>query len=136
MTAYVDAKRQARHTATSTRRNIQSREKRGLLWLLKLDPPAETEHRELAEKLGSFLASKDASLLHEIYHDDAQIWHNYDDKNMTVQEIVELVESVFSSFSELASENIWRSVTDKGFVQQHDIVGTHVNGGSLNVLAL
>jgi ketosteroid isomerase-like protein len=90
------------------------------------------EHAELASKLGAFLAARDAALLREIYHDDAEIWHNHDNKSMTVQEVAELVEVVFSSFSELASTNIRVCGTEKGFVQQQDVVGTHINGGSLN----
>lgn len=90
------------------------------------------EHAELAEKLGSFLSRKDPALLGEIYHDDAEIWHNHDNKSMTVQEVAGLVEVVFASFSELASKNVRLWATDTGFVQQQDVVGTHISGSSLN----
>jgi ketosteroid isomerase-like protein len=90
------------------------------------------EHADIANKLGAFLSKKDATLLGEIYHQDAEIWHNHDNKSMTVQEVAELVGVVFSSFSELASTNIRLSATETGFVLQQDVVGTHVDGGSVN----
>lgn len=89
------------------------------------------QHAELANKLGSFLSTKDASLLREIYHDDAEIWHNYDQKALTVLEVAELVATVFGSFRELASTNVRLLGTDTGFVQQQDVVATHVDGRSL-----
>lgn len=93
------------------------------------------EHLELAEKMSSFAADKNIAVVREIYHDNAEIWHNYDNKNLTVQEVVELVEVIFSSFSELAFKNIRRFALKNGFMQQHEIVGTHINGKSLNVPA-
>jgi ketosteroid isomerase-like protein len=98
----------------------------------QVNQSANTEYLKIAEKWSSILPNKDMTVLREIYHENAETWHNYDRKNMTMQELAALVEVVFSSFSKLAIKNIRRSAIEKGFVQQHDIVGTHINGQSLN----
>lgn len=94
-----------------------------------------SEYQEIAEKWSSLLPNKDAEIISEIYHEDAETWHNYDRKNMSMEEISELVQVIFRSFENIGFTNIKRSITETGFVQQHDIVGTHVNGATLNVAA-
>lgn len=96
---------------------------------------ANAEYQEVAEKWCSLLANKDSAILREIYHENAETWHNYDRKNMTMQEITELVGVIFSTFKEMSFQNIQRSFIENGFVQRHDIVGTHVNGAPLNIAA-
>jgi ketosteroid isomerase-like protein len=94
--------------------------------------PVSTENLEIAEKVGTAFANKDISALFEAYHDNAEIWHNYDDKTLTVQEAMERVEGVSNSFKEMAFTNVRRFATENGYVQQHDYTFTHVNGESLS----
>ncbi len=90
------------------------------------------ENLEIAEKASTAFSNKDASAIFEVYHDTAEIWHNYDNKTLTVQEAKERVESVSNSFKEMAFTNVRRFATEKGYVQQHDYAFTHVNGESLS----
>jgi limonene-1,2-epoxide hydrolase len=90
---------------------------------------SEEAHLAVAEKLTSLFAMKVASEVAQIYADDAEIWHNFDNVTQTKAENMALLTIVFQAFSDLKFANIKRFATDFGFVQQHDMTGTHVGGG-------
>lgn len=85
----------------------------------------------LAEEVGAAFARQDFSALFSAYHHDAQVWHNYDDTDLTVQEAKSRVEGVSASFAEMVFTNVRRMGTEQGYVQQHDYSFTHVNGESV-----
>ena len=101
----------------------------------QVNQSVNAEYQEVAEKWCSILTKRDAAILSEIFYEDAEVWHSYDQKTMTMQEITEAVDVVFSAFKEMGLKNIQRSFIENGFVQRHNIVGTHVNGAPLNVAA-
>ena len=91
-----------------------------------------TEHLAIAEKLSSAYVNKDIAALREIYHENAEIWYNFDDLSQPLEENFKRLDVFLGAFNEMAFKNIRRFATEKGFVQQHDLAGTHMNGESLN----
>jgi ketosteroid isomerase-like protein len=91
------------------------------------------EHLEIAEKVSSAFSNKDILALRELYHDDAEVWHNYDGESLAMQDALDRVATVFNSFDEVGVKNVRRHSIDGGYVQQHDYVFTDANGDSLSI---
>jgi uncharacterized protein len=91
------------------------------------------EHLEIADKVGVAFSNKDIAALRELYHDNAEIWHNYDGKSLPMSEALERAAVVFSSFDEVGLKNVRRHSIEKGFVQQHDYVFIDGDGEPLSI---
>jgi ketosteroid isomerase-like protein len=91
------------------------------------------EYFEIAEKVSTAFSNKDIAALRELYHDNAVVWHNYDGENLAMEEALERVAAVFSSFDEVGVKNVRHHSIEGGYVQQHDYVFTHINGESLTI---
>jgi len=86
------------------------------------------DHLEIAEKLCTALITGDIPALREIFHEDAKIWHNFDDITLTVEQYADRLGPFLGAFHEIDFKNSRRFATDTGFVQEHELAGTHVSG--------
>jgi ketosteroid isomerase-like protein len=93
----------------------------------------DDEHLEIAEKVGVAFSNKDVVALRKLYHDDAEIWHNYDGKSLPMTEALERAAVVFTSFDEVSLMNVRRHSIENGFVQQHDYVFANNGGEPLSI---
>ena len=92
----------------------------------------QADHLEVAEKLSLAYTNRDITALREVYHEGAEIWHNFDDLSQGLEENFVRLKAFLDVFSNMTFKNIRRFATEKGFVQQHDLAGTHINGEPLN----
>ncbi len=95
----------------------------------------ETEMNELADRLLSAIVAADIDGLRAVYAPDAEIWHNFDERNQTVDENVLTLDDLHSRASGLAYTEIRRFLAPDGFVQQHVLVG-QARGGPLRMPAI
>jgi len=95
----------------------------------------ETEMHELAERLLSAIVAGDTDGVRAVYAPDAEIWHNFDEQNQTVDENVLTMDDLHRRASGLAYTEIRRFLAPGGFVQQHVLVG-EAKGGPLHLPAI
>lgn len=84
----------------------------------------DAELLEIAEKVSSAFSNKDIASLGEPYHDNAEVWHNYDGKSLSIQQAFERVVGVFNAFDQVGLRNVRLQQIETGYVQQHDYVFT------------
>lgn len=95
----------------------------------------ETEMNELADRLVSAIMAGDTDGVRAVYAPDAEIWHNFDERNQTVDENLLTLADLHSRASGLAYTEIRRFLAPDGFVQQHVLVG-EAKGGPLHLPAI
>ena len=95
----------------------------------------ETEMHELADRLLGAITSGDTEGVRAVYAPDAEIWHNFDQRNQTVDENVASMDDLHRRASGLAYTEIRRFLAPDGFVQQHVLVG-EARGGPLHMPAM
>ena len=95
----------------------------------------ETEMHELADRLLDAITSGDTEGVRAVYAPDAEIWHNFDEQNQTVDENVASMDDLHRRASGLAYTEIRRFLAPGGFVQQHVLVG-EAKGGPLHMPAM
>jgi ketosteroid isomerase-like protein len=84
-----------------------------------------------AERLFSSVEKGDVDTLREIFAPDAWIWHNSDNKKMTVEHSIKSIRAIQKSASEYRYTEIRRLPTPEGFVQQHVLLITLKTGQSI-----
>jgi ketosteroid isomerase-like protein len=86
---------------------------------------ALTEHEmnELADRLLAAIGAADEAALREVYSPDAGIWHNFDQKDQTVDENLLTLHDLHRRLDGLAYTEIRRFLAPGGFVQQHVLTG-------------
>lgn len=95
----------------------------------------ETEMHELGDRLVGAIAAGDSDAVRAIYAADAEIWHNFDQRNQSVDENVASMADLLQRASGLAYTEIRRFLAPGGFVQQHVLVG-QAKGGPLQLPAM
>ena len=95
----------------------------------------ETEMHELADRLLGAITSGDTEGVRAVYAPDAEIWHNFDQRNQTVDENVASMDDLHRRASGLAYTEVRRFLAPDGFVQQHVLVG-EARGGPLHMPAM
>jgi ketosteroid isomerase-like protein len=95
----------------------------------------ETEMHDLGDRLVAAIAAGDESAVRAIYSPDATIWHNFDQRDQTVEENLATLSDLHRRASNLRYTEIRRTVTDDGFVQQHVLTGD-ARGGALSMPAM
>ncbi len=82
----------------------------------------------LAERLFEAIERGDVGAVRDLYSTNAVIWHNTDGIEQTAEQNLATLAWVVENLAERRYEDIRRSVTDRGFVQQHMMRWTKVDG--------
>lgn len=90
-----------------------------------------TDWLEIAERHSAAIMSRDAPAFETLYHDDLIVWHSYDRGEQGKAENIDHLRMFFGMAREIRYENIRRTGTDKGYVQQHDFHATLADGTEL-----
>ena len=99
---------------------------------------AELTHAEMddiADRLVGAIAAGDAEGVRAIYAPDAQIWHNFDQVDQTVDQNLATLVDLHARATGLAYTELRRFLAPGGFVQQHVLVG-QAKGGALRLPAM
>jgi len=99
------------------------------------EPLTETEMNDLADRLLAGILAADESLVRAVYAPDAKIWHNFDQRDQTVDENVASLHDLHRRATGLQYTQIRRFLAPEGFVQQHVLVGS-AKGGALEMPAM
>ena len=95
----------------------------------------ETDMNDLGDRLVAAIAAGDVDGVRAIYAPDATIWHNFDQRDQTVDENLATLADLHRRASDLQYTEIRRIVTEDGFVQQHVLTGV-ARGGALAMPAM
>lgn len=90
---------------------------------------------EIADRLFNAITAGDIDAVAELYHPDIVVWHNSDGMDQTAQDHLIILRWVSRNIGELRYEDIRRSETPAGFVQQHVMRGIAPNGTPIEVPA-
>ena len=85
-------------------------------------------HEVIAQRLFEAIEAGDVAAVEGLYAADAVIWHNTDGIEQTVAQNLATLAWVVKNVAERRYEDVSRSVTDRGFVQQHMIRWTKADG--------
>jgi ketosteroid isomerase-like protein len=83
----------------------------------------EDEMNELADRLLAAIGVADEAALREVYSPNARIWHNFDQKDQTVEENLATLQDMHRRLDGLAYTQVRRFLAPGGFVQQHVLTG-------------
>jgi limonene-1,2-epoxide hydrolase len=89
----------------------------------------------VADAFTAAIKARSEAALSAVYADDAVIWNNATQADMTKAENVAVLGQVFRISSELEYVDIRRHLIDGGFVQMHKLVGTFKDGVRMPDLA-
>ena len=95
----------------------------------------EAEMHDVADRLVAAIAAGDADAVRRVYAPDATIWHNFDEREQTVDENLATLSDLHQRARGLEYTEITRFLAPGGFVQQHVLVG-HAKGGPLRLPAM
>jgi ketosteroid isomerase-like protein len=90
---------------------------------------------ELCERFFAAAAAGDVEAVRGIYAPDAVIWHNNDGREQTVEQNLGVLAWATSRIEGFRYEDVRRTVTDSGFIEQHVLRGRAPNGVELRVPA-
>ena len=86
------------------------------------------DHFTVADAFNAAIKARSEAALAAVYADDAVIWNNATQADMTKADNVAVLGSVFRIASELEYVDVRRELIDGGFVQMHKLVGTFNDG--------
>jgi ketosteroid isomerase-like protein len=95
----------------------------------------ESQMHDIADRLIGAIAGAHADAVRAVYAPDATIWHNFDERDQTVDENLATLVDLHQRASGLQYTAIRRFVAPGGFVQQHVLVG-QAKGGPLHMPAM
>jgi ketosteroid isomerase-like protein len=90
---------------------------------------AANEMNVLADRITRAYEQNDIGAIAACYTPDARIWHNFDGAEQTVEEQLDATRWLNERLENLKYEIVARHSFDGGYVQQHVVHGTLVNGG-------
>jgi len=96
---------------------------------------ADARMHELADRLLAGILAADETVVRQAYAVDATIWHNFDQRDQTVDENLVTLHDMHRRASGLAYTQVRRFLAPGGFVQQHVLVG-QAKGGALEMPAM
>ena len=94
-----------------------------------------TDPYAIADAFCAAIKARSEAQLAAVYADDAVIWNNATQADMTKAENVAILGQVFRISSALEYVDIRRHRIDGGFVQMHKLVGTFADGVKMPDLA-
>lgn len=77
---------------------------------------------QAAERLFDTVQHGDLDQLSDIFADGAQVWHNTDDGLTDIPTTIRNLKTIRESAEIFSYENIRRTATEDGFVQQHTLI--------------
>jgi len=95
----------------------------------------ETEMHDIADRLIGAITAADLDGVRAVYAPDAAIWHNFDQREQTVDENLATLVDMHRRATGLQYTQIRRFLAPEGFVQQHVLVG-QAKGGPLCMPAM
>jgi ketosteroid isomerase-like protein len=90
---------------------------------------------EVAERLFAAITAANIDAVADLYHPDIVVWHNSDGMEQTGQDNLLILRWVSRNVRELRYEDVRRSETANGFVQQHVMRGIAPNGTPIEIPA-
>lgn len=81
-----------------------------------------------AERLFTVVEAGDLEALREIFTPDARIWHNTDNRSISVEQSIRSIRAIQKDAQDYRYTAIRRLPTPEGFVQQHVLVMRLANG--------
>ena len=90
---------------------------------------------DVADRLFAAIEAGDLEAVRSLYAPDAVIWHNTDGSEQTVDENLRVLRWVVGHLADRRYEDVRRSPTQTGFVQQHVLRGTRPDGRRVEVPA-
>ena len=90
---------------------------------------------DVADRLFAAIEAGDLDAVRALYAPDAVIWHNTDGSEQTVEENLRVLRWVVDHLADRRYEDVRRSPTDTGFVQQHVLRCTRPDGVRVEVPA-
>ena len=79
------------------------------------------EHIALADELRQRIKAGDVAGVDALYHDDAIVWRNIDNRELVKKQMLRVIEFLAKQVSELRYEDVRVQATDDGYVQQHTL---------------
>jgi len=95
----------------------------------------EPEVLELADRFFAAINRNDADALRQIYTPDVTVWHNHDRKAQDLETNLKVLSWLHRNVQDKRYEEVRRTPTATGFVEQHVLRGTTANGKLLDVPA-
>jgi ketosteroid isomerase-like protein len=83
----------------------------------------QTDQSQMADLLFGLVERGDIDALRRLYHPDARIWHNYDQREQTVDQNLVTLAWMCQRLFDRTYEVIRREVLHDGFMQQHVLHG-------------
>ena len=81
-----------------------------------------------ADRLFTAVEKGNVEALREIFATDAWIWHNTDNRKITVEQSIRSIQAILTGSTEYRYTEIKRQPTPDGFVQQHVLLITLKSG--------
>ena len=98
-------------------------------------PDLSPEHDALIDRLITAIQAADTEGVRAIYAPDARIWHNFDEREQTVDENLATLLDLHRRATGLAYTDIQRYSAPGGCIEQHVLVG-QAKGGPLRIPAM
>jgi ketosteroid isomerase-like protein len=83
---------------------------------------------ELADRLFKAIEAADIDAVRDLYAPDAVIWHNNDGVEQTPEQNLRVLQWVVDNLKDRSYDDVRRTVTPTGFVQQHVLRFTRADG--------
>lgn len=77
------------------------------------------KNSDIAERIFKAIELGDVDAVRDMYTPETVIWHNFDQVEQSVEENLQVLRSMVARFKERSYDEIRRSETAEGFVQQH-----------------
>ena len=88
----------------------------------------DDEMHAIGDRLVAAIAAGDVDAVRALYAPDIAVWHNFDEREQTVDDNVVTLTDLHSRATQLQYTEIRRFVSPGGFVQQHVLVGNAAHG--------
>jgi ketosteroid isomerase-like protein len=100
-----------------------------------MDEGHERAMLELCQRFFAAVTAGDLDVVRAMYVSDAVIWHNNDGAAQSVDENLRVLRWATSRIAGFRYEDVRRTATASGFIEQHVLRGTAPNGEELRVPA-
>lgn len=101
----------------------------------ELDYRMENSALEIAKRLTECTLAGDVDGVGELYHEDAVVWRNFDQRELVKKQVLKVIGLLAKSVEGLRYEDLRLTPTATGFLQQHVMRGRAANGAELEVPA-
>ncbi len=95
----------------------------------------EKDALEIAKQLTARTLTGDTEGVGELYHDDAVVWRNFDERELAKKQVLKVIGLLAKGVADLRYEDLRVIATETGFVQQHVMRGRAQSGAELRVPA-